>query len=94
MYCPDGYHFKEGKVMFKKIALVGAILVIVVVAYVIMTAAMPAVSEMTGVAANATNIEDYPGSAEFMGAADLLLYSIPGIVGLVAIIIVVRRKTD
>jgi len=80
--------------MFKKLALIGAIIVVVAVAYVIMTAAMPAVSEMTDIAAGAENIEDYPGSTEFMGVADLLLYSIPGIVGLIAIIIVVRRKTE
>ena len=90
----DKKDIQEKKRMFKKLALIGAIIVVVAVAYVIMTAAMPAVSEMTDIAAGAENIEDYPGSAEFIGAADLLWYSIPGIVGLVAIIIVVRRKTE
>jgi len=83
---------QEENVMVKKIALVGAIVAIVIVSYFIMTAAMPAISEMTGVAANATNIEDYAGSLEVVQSAPMWLYAIPAVVGGIAIIIVLRRK--
>ena len=79
--------------MGKKIAWVGGIVGIVTVSYLILTAAMPAIVAMTGVAANASQIDDYDGSRAFVESAPVWLYAIPAVVGGAAIIMVLRSET-
>ena len=79
--------------MFKKMIIVAVIIAGVIISYVILTATMPAVSEMAGVGANATNIDNYPGSAEAMQFGPMIIYALPGGIGLVAIFITLRSRS-
>jgi len=76
--------------MFRKVLIVFGIVVIVTVSYFILTASMPAITEMTGVAANTSNIENYSGAKEAVQSAPIWLYAIPAIVGGIAIVITLR----
>lgn len=74
----------------KKIAWVFGIVGCVIFAYVLMTAAMPAITEMTEVAGNTTGIENYDGAKEAVDSAPFWLYFIPAVVGGVALIVVLK----
>lgn len=79
-----------------KVKAIGSIIIGVIVIYIILTAAQPAIVEVANTAnvtmAASSNMSNFPGMAEATVAAPLWIYFIPGGVGLAAVIFILKRK--
>jgi len=82
--------------MGSKIVQVGLIIAGVVIIIIFITAIMPVFVDFTSTAnttiAASSNFSDYPGTQSALLAAPLWIYFIPVIVGVVAIVMVLREK--
>lgn len=76
----------------KKVLWVGAIIVCVVMAYIVLTASMPAVTSMVEVAANATAGDNYTFTNAGVDMMPVVLYALPALIGLIAVVIVLKSK--
>jgi len=76
--------------MFKKIALVIGVIAIVAISYIVLTATMPTITEMSEYAANYTGIGEYTDAKEAVSSAPLWIYFIPGGVGGIFIVLILR----
>lgn len=79
----------------KKVVSIGVIIVLVGLAYIMMTLVMPTISGITQDTADAMetshNMTAYAGTSETMGATPWILWFIPGGIGIYAIIIALRQ---
>lgn len=78
----------------KKVGWVIVVWIGVIISYVILTAAMPAVNSLVQTAnttmAAASNMTNYPGTQDAILTAPLWLYFLPGGIGLVLTIIILK----
>jgi hypothetical protein len=76
----------------------GILIVVICVAavYLAMAVVMPAINEISGVAAvslNASaNMSNLPGTLEVVESSGWWLWAIPGIAGIIAMVVILRRK--
>lgn len=75
----------------EKFKFVSIVVFFVVLTYIMLTSFMPVISDLseasaTEVQATADNISNYVGAVESVQYMPLLLYFIPGVIGLVAIV--------
>ena len=78
-----------------KIGAVIVVVVIMVVVYILMLVTMPVVVDIVAVA-NATataehDMTNYPGSSEFLVSTPWILWFVPGTIGMIAIVIILKR---
>ena len=85
--------------MGNKVVQVGLIIAGVIVVILFITAIMPVFVDFTSTANttiftgfNSSNVSDYPGLQPALLAAPLWIYFIPVIVGVVAVVMVLREK--
>ena len=77
-----------------KIGQVILVIVAVIALYLIMLVVMPLVSDMA-ITANATmdtssNLSNYPGAAEGVMAAPWVLWFVPGCIGMILIVVILK----
>ena len=82
--------------MGEKIKLVGLIIGAVTVAYLILTAVMPVLTDAASTAnttiSGSSNFTDYPGTQGALLASPFWLYFVPAIIGIAVIVVVLKRK--
>lgn len=82
--------------MGTKVKLIAIIIGGVIFCYLILTAIMPVFTDVTGTANEtitaSSNWTDYPGSQAALVGAPFWIYFIPGVVGIVAIVFVLKSK--
>jgi len=70
----------------------------VFIAYLAMLIIMPFVSDMASTAnvtmAASSNLTNYPGSAEAVLAAPWILWWVPGVIGMVLVVIVLKQPDE
>lgn len=81
--------------MAKKLFLVFGIWAAVIVAYIFIAAAMPAIADITGEASTAmsatSNMTNYPGALEFVDSSPVWIWVIPGLIGVVVTAVVLKK---
>jgi hypothetical protein len=79
-----------------KLGTVGIIVGFVIVAYllllVFMTVIVDSASSANATMAATSNMSNYPGTAEGIIAAPWILWFVPGVVGMIAIIVVLKKS--
>ena len=82
--------------MLKKLFLVSLIMAGVITSYVVMTATQGAtnsiISSVNTTLVASSNMSNYPGTLAFIASFPLWQWFIPAIVGLVALVIVLKTK--
>lgn len=82
--------------MMSKLGSVGWIVGVVIVCYLLLLVFMPFLSD-TATTANATmaatsNMSNYPGTSEGILAAPWVLWFVPAVGGIIALVIVLRQR--
>lgn len=78
-----------------KIGAVAIVIFVVIVCYLILLVAMPIVADLASTA-NATitassNLTMYPGTQGFLLSTPWIMFFVPGVIGMVAIIIILKQ---
>jgi len=77
-----------------KIGQVTLVIVAVIVLYLIMLVVMPLVSDMASTAnttmAASSNLSNYPGATEGIMAAPWVLWFVPGCIGMILIVVILK----
>jgi len=76
--------------MGSKIKFVGMVLVGMAVVYILLTAFMPFISGMAFDTANNTSVADFPSAQAGLRWTPIILYTVPGVVGLTLIVLKLR----
>jgi len=80
----------------KKVGWVIVLWAGIVIAYIILTAAMPAINSLVQTANETmvatSNMSNYPGSQEAILTAPLWLYFLPGGIGIMATVMILMAK--
>ena len=78
-----------------KIGPVVVVIVLVAIAYILLLVVMPLVAEIASTAnvtmAASSNMSNYPGTQDTMLSAPWALFFVPGVVGIIAIVIILKR---
>ena len=78
-----------------KIGSVVIVVVIVIAAYLLLLVTVPILTDSVSTAnitMHATsNMTNYPGTAEAVLAAPWVLFFVPGVIGLIAVVIILKR---
>jgi len=81
----------------EKIKTIGVIFILVGIVNLLLLITIPFLSDITvstNLTLNATsNMSQYPGTSGFLLATPWILYFIPNVAGIIAIIIVLRRQS-
>jgi len=79
-----------------KLIHLGIIFLAVVAGYIILAVIMPAINEVTAVAADSinasTNMSNFPGTLEVVQSSPWWLWSLPGIAGVIAAVVMLRKQ--
>lgn len=76
--------------MLKKLFLVALVVGGVIVTYIVMTAGYQTILDLVGIAYTDPSAGNYTQYKAVVGAAPMWLYPIPGLVGIIAIVLVLR----
>lgn len=81
--------------MAQKLFMLGIVWVLVAVAYIILATMMPAINELVSTAntslVESANMSNFPGTQEAVTSAPLWLWFIPGMVGIVVSVIMLKK---
>ncbi|MBU1027405.1 MAG: hypothetical protein KKA31_06725 [Candidatus Margulisbacteria bacterium] len=77
--------------MNKFLSVAGIILLLVIV-YLVLTAAMPTITTITVDTGNASGMSDYPETQAAIRSAPIWIYFLPGVIGIAAIVVMLKKK--
>ena len=81
--------------MASKLGSVAWIVGLVIIAYLFLLVAMPVITDAVSTAnttmAATSNMSNYPGTQEGVLATPWILFFVPGVIGIIAVVLVLRR---